>query len=470
MGVRKDASLPTAYVLAKQKRQFKAARPIIDYKRFIFAKLFRATAIVLDLLQKECLPQSYGLQIFPQMVQSLFQFLEQYPEEQQLCTYNQDLVGFFTSIPFDRILRSVEWLVETFICNNHCDPDTYSFSASLKEKDTKLRVWRGRPGQGGARMYRINLRDIVSICELSCQRSFFTVLQKVYKQQRSAAIGNQTSPMLASLTVSLIEQQWFHQHRDLLQLYGSQFLCLRYVDNRIVLLNPLLHRFWAFREFLDDNFYVAPVQLEAVQSLQAQCEFLGFDIRLWPTRSFQLLTQNELWSLKLPSGESTPKQKLALYRSRFRAITKYVWPQRVKDFQLRLLQRTFRWAIRCSQNTLPLVCSYCSSIYQVANMPVLVPTALRKKAEDLLYQQAREEFHDKQIAGMKRQSFLRKIDEHQAYNDFPKATLDILKPHYKKAFLTAIQNSDQCTVATRNQSSNVLRYVSKVPSASLLFL
>ena len=337
-GIRKDASLPTAYVLVKQKKQFKAARPIIDYKRFIFAKLLRATATVQDLLQKECLPQSSGLQTFPQMVHSLLQFLEQYPADQQPCTYSQD---FFTSVPVERILRSVEWWVETFTSNNHCDPDTYSFSVSLKEMDTRLRAWRGRPRQGGTRMRSIKLRDTVSICELSCQCCLFTVLQKVYKQQRGAAIGNQISPMPASLTVSLTEQHWFHQHQELLQQYDSQFLCLRYVDSRIVLLNPLLHRFGPLREFLDDNFHVAPVQLEAVQSAQAQCEFLGFDIRLLPTRSFQLLTQNELWRFKLPSGASTPQQKLTSYRSRFHAITKYVWPQRVKDFQLRLLQRTF---------------------------------------------------------------------------------------------------------------------------------
>ena len=117
-GIRRDAPLPTAYILIKQKKQFKAARPIIDYKRFVFAKLFRATAIVLDLLQKECLPQSYGNQTFPQMVQSLIQFLEQYPVGQPLRTYNQDLVGFFTSIPVDRILRSVEWLIEAFTAKN----------------------------------------------------------------------------------------------------------------------------------------------------------------------------------------------------------------------------------------------------------------------------------------------------------------------------------------------------------------
>ena len=114
------------------------------------------------------------------------------------------------------------------------------------------------------------------------------------------------------------------------------------MDNRIVLLNPLLHRFEPLRDFLDDSFYVSPVELEAVQPVDAQCEFLGFDIKLFPTRSFQLIMQDDLWRFKLPSGASTPQQKLALYRSRLHAITKYVWPERVKKFQLLLLQRTFR--------------------------------------------------------------------------------------------------------------------------------
>ena len=100
-------------------------------------------------------------------------------------------------------------------------------------------------------------------------------------------------------------------------------------------------------------------------------------------------------------------------------------------------------------------------ICRIANMPVLVPPSIRKKAEDLLYQQAREEFYDKQIAGWKWQSYLRKIEEHQAFNDYTTATLDILKPFYKKVFLTATQKSDQCTVASCNSSSSVLRYVSK---------
>ena len=126
--------------------------------RFIFAKLFRATAIVLDLLQKECLPRSYGIQTFPQMVQSLIQFLEQYPDDQQLRTYNQDLVGFFTSIPVERICAVLSgWL-------RLSHPTMVAIlTVSLREKDTKLRVWRSRPRQGGVRMYSIKLRDIVSI-------------------------------------------------------------------------------------------------------------------------------------------------------------------------------------------------------------------------------------------------------------------------------------------------------------------
>ena len=44
--------LPIAYILLKQKKEFQAVRPLISYTFFIFAKLFRATAIVSQ--EKRC--------------------------------------------------------------------------------------------------------------------------------------------------------------------------------------------------------------------------------------------------------------------------------------------------------------------------------------------------------------------------------------------------------------------------------
>ena len=77
------------------------------------------------------------------------------------------------------------------------DMDKISFSVNLQEQDTKLRVWHGRPRKAAKRAVLIHLADIVDICELSCDASVFTVMQKVFRQSRGATIGNQISPMLA---------------------------------------------------------------------------------------------------------------------------------------------------------------------------------------------------------------------------------------------------------------------------------
>ena len=139
-----SCSLPIAYVLLKQKKDFQVARPIISYKFFIFAKLFRATAIVLDIISRATMPSSFGLQTFPAMMHQIVSFFQHLADDCQLECYNQDLVGFFTSIPVHRIMEAVDWMLRQFMVKHDIDPATYFFSVSLREKDSKLRVWKAR--------------------------------------------------------------------------------------------------------------------------------------------------------------------------------------------------------------------------------------------------------------------------------------------------------------------------------------
>ena len=83
----RTSSLPIAYLLLKQKKDFKGARPIISYFHFLYAKLFRATAIALEVIMRATCPRSFG----------------QLPDDAHPSVFNQDLVGFFKSIPVYRI-------------------------------------------------------------------------------------------------------------------------------------------------------------------------------------------------------------------------------------------------------------------------------------------------------------------------------------------------------------------------------
>ena len=211
-----SSSLPIAYILLKQKKDFQAARPIISNKYFFFANLFRATALVVDIISRETMPSSCGLHIFPAMMNQIVHFFQNVADDCQMECYNQDLVEFFTSIPVSRIMEAVDWMLQQSTQKYDINPATYSFSVSLREKDSKLRVWKGKARAAGTRMCQIYSRDILAIVRMSCDSSFFTVMGREFAQQRGAAIGNQISPVLASISVAYLEQTWHNQHEPFL--------------------------------------------------------------------------------------------------------------------------------------------------------------------------------------------------------------------------------------------------------------
>ena len=233
----RTSSLPIAYILLKQKKDFKAARPIISYVHLLCAKLFRATAIALDLILRCVCPRSFGLDTLPSILQKMTMFLQQLPDDADPVVYNQDLVGFFTSIPVSRILSAVRWAVAEYCLIKKVDLDSTSFSVNLQEQDTKLRIWKGRPRKAAKRTVLIHLSDIVNICELSCDASVFTVMRKVFRQCRGATIGNQISPMLAGLTVSIEEEIYVRHLQSFFVNNKELFFCTRYVDNRLVVVS-----------------------------------------------------------------------------------------------------------------------------------------------------------------------------------------------------------------------------------------
>ena len=139
---------------------------------------------------------------------------------------------------------------------------------------------------------------------MSCDSSFFSVVPRVFAQQKSAAIGNQISPILASISVAFLEQCWFEINQEALQDQPLHFFCIRYVDHRIVLIQKGLQNHPAFRTFLKDEF---------------QCNWKQWTPLEYNTNSW-VSTFN--YSLR-PS-----------FQSRLVKIKKYVWPQDRRGLQI----------------------------------------------------------------------------------------------------------------------------------------
>ena len=320
------STLPIAYLLFKKKKQYQAARPIISYRSFVYAKLFKATAIVIDLLVHEVCTESFGCTRLPQIMNSLARFMRQFPDDQVPMVYNQDLVGFFTSIPVDRILQSVQWLLDRYLVKRKDELDDVLFSVNLREKDTKLRIWKGKQRRSAMRVQTIFLKDVVDICKLSCEVSMFTVLGQTFRQTRGAAIGNQISPTLANATVAVHEQRFAEKVDYIMCKHFQQVWCVRYVDNRLVVIAKTMCDLPFIKDFLEDNFYEEPVVLESVATPDAVQEFLGFDLQAH-TYKILLLMREAPWKKRPSSSAGKLRQKLAAYQSKKHSIMKICLPR-----------------------------------------------------------------------------------------------------------------------------------------------
>ena len=191
-GIKEHTEVPTSYILLKAKKKFLGARPIINYQSFPFGRLFRCTAFVLMAMMKDVFPHSFGNATLPQMFSSLHSFLSETPLEHHLLQSNQDLAGFFTSIPADRIHDAVHWMLQRYK-ELRWDDDNMIFTGFPREKDVQLRIFRGTRRALQGRAFHIRLGDILPLCMLSLQTSLFTQMQQVFQQVRGSAIGNQIS-------------------------------------------------------------------------------------------------------------------------------------------------------------------------------------------------------------------------------------------------------------------------------------
>ena len=328
---------PTAYVLLKQKKQFLAARPIINYRRFLFAKLLKATAIILQQLLQSCMPNTFGLQSLQQIFSNLQQFLTHIPPDAELTVHNQDLAGFFTSIPAQRIMHSVRTLLDFYKQQHpHVDHNTM-FTVNLRQTDNTLRMFRGRPRKAANSHHQIRFGDIYDICQLSLQASIFTHMNHTFQQVRGSAIGNQISPVLANITVSHVEHQWRTQPQIqlLLQQFSDRIYITRYVDNRHVLIDKSQQHHAGIRHFLTDTFYEPPVLLEQEPDLS----FLGCTID--PDRqTLSYIQPTNTWQFQPFASAASKQHKLSAAFSRICLAARHSYPRKqAKDDVESLIRR-----------------------------------------------------------------------------------------------------------------------------------
>ena len=117
--INSEAELPRGTVFLKRKKQFQKGRTIISYAGSLCSKLLQLASIVITDMTRALYPDALGLQSMPQLWRSLHRHWSK-PSSEADQEWNDDLVGFFSAVPRQDIIRAVTVLTEQFLKQSRC--------------------------------------------------------------------------------------------------------------------------------------------------------------------------------------------------------------------------------------------------------------------------------------------------------------------------------------------------------------
>ena len=223
----KSFRVANAYILAKHKKDFTTARSIVAYHATIAAPILATTSWLLIDISKQVFSKAFGDRTVYQIWKQIHSAMD---APFQFQSHNDDLVGFFTSLPQQRILEDVQDMVQRYCRSNRLDIATAVMSVPSRTHKYHQPSIQGKVSFADQPMVKIQLKHVLDIVKMSFDLGIFHVAGLSFRQTHGTAIGNQISPVLSGISVSKIEHDWACQHPTVLK----HITVVRYVDNRYI--------------------------------------------------------------------------------------------------------------------------------------------------------------------------------------------------------------------------------------------
>ena len=110
-----DKCPPSSCLLLKEKKLYQKGRPIISYADTICADVFSMIGKLLTDLLPKTYPDTFGHLNIQQVFQKIHAYLKDGSEVEHSEFHNDDLVGFFVSVPHDRIMEAIAHFIVTYM-------------------------------------------------------------------------------------------------------------------------------------------------------------------------------------------------------------------------------------------------------------------------------------------------------------------------------------------------------------------
>ena len=329
-GINTSSTLPHGFVHLKRKKMFNKGRTLISYFGSRYGKLMQATARTLDTMCVMLWPQEAGQLSVPEIWKHIHQRFFRTDDDIQFAAINDDLVGFFNSVPQSRLLDAIQQLTTEWV-NQHGETQV-SVNMALKGPVVHT-SFVGQCKKTSSNIKTVRVQDILTIVQASLSTHVFKAVNQIWVQHRGAGIGSHISPSLSNLAVTLIERSWRNAHLTFVQSSQLQLLFTRYVDNRFILFDHRFRSALPMRVLSDCFFYQAPVELETVED----GTLLGFTIDVVQrTVRYQV---PPLWKIRDLHSAGSMRLRLSGLKSRATLIRRYTFPKQfVRDDLNQLIQ------------------------------------------------------------------------------------------------------------------------------------
>ena len=337
-GINTQSTLPQGFVFLKQKKSWAKGRTIISYKNSTLARLLKAVAIALDTMVKQTWPSAPGNASTPELWKALHTYMHTTPTSIHLNMINDDLVGFFNSVPHQKLQHSLHILIHQWRQKYNQDTITVDTTRALGSFHS-IHTGSFRPSKRTPNHKVIHIDHIPDIVHLSFQFSIFQALGQTWQQIQGTGIGNQISPILANIPITLHEVNWqqaFQQQLQRLEAAHGPYIFLRYVDNRMIIAPQPTFSSLPFQTLALHDFYQLPIQLELV----GDTHFLGFTLNL-ENRSITFNQPTSPWQIRDACSAGSRRLTLSGLLSRGTTIHRYTWPSSTVHSSLETLLQAY---------------------------------------------------------------------------------------------------------------------------------
>ena len=318
-GFRKQFHTPHGVVFLKQKKSWRKGRTVISYFKSIAGTLLRATSKALDIMLLHLLPQHPGQLSIPNLWQQLHNHFQTTPDDIHLTPINDDLVGFFNSVPQQRLVDAV-----ISLCNRwKAQHATTTITIDVQSTGNPIQHSHiGRHYIHHPQQRTLDTQHIPLIVQQALQSCIFQACNTYYKQIQGAGIGSQLSPALCNVAITLIEHTWKTTYHTFLHQPSLHLLNTRYVDNRYIPLNEQYRSALPITTLAHPEFYEHPVEIEPVDD----DHLLGFLIDPL-NRTVTFLLPTHPWQIRDPQSAGSHRLRLSGLQSRHHTLQKYTYPQ-----------------------------------------------------------------------------------------------------------------------------------------------